>query len=231
MKKINDYLPIENPGERHVAVILALDTSSSMEGKPIEELNQGLQAFADALKEDELASGRADVMILTFDSKVQEYQGFTPATSFTPPQLNAYGYTRMNEALIYALDADLNQKAIYKSSGTSYYRTWLFVLTDGLATDTSKESEARARVQDAIRNKKISYFPMGIGPQADMNKLKSYYPDEWKSKIYLKANKNNFKEAFVWLSNSIVEVVNSNPEVTPNIQLPAPDQSITIGLD
>ena len=66
-----DPLPITNFGERHVAAVLLVDTSSSMSDAPIAELNQGLIDFGDALQNDSLALGRAEVCIISFNSSVQ----------------------------------------------------------------------------------------------------------------------------------------------------------------
>jgi uncharacterized protein YegL len=60
----------ENP-EPRCPVVLVLDTSGSMQGKPIEELNEGLRAFAAALKGDRLASLRVEVAVVSFGGKVR----------------------------------------------------------------------------------------------------------------------------------------------------------------
>ena len=47
-----DPLPTKNQGERHIPAVLLVDTSGSMSGAPIEELNRGLREFGNALQED-----------------------------------------------------------------------------------------------------------------------------------------------------------------------------------
>src|SRR5687768_7192226 len=54
-----------NP-EPRCPVILLLDTSGSMQGDPIQELNQGLVTFKDELMADELAAKRVELAIVTF---------------------------------------------------------------------------------------------------------------------------------------------------------------------
>ena len=56
----------ENPEPRCPCVLL-LDTSSSMQGLPIDALNQGLRTFKDELMKDPLASRRVEVAVVTFD--------------------------------------------------------------------------------------------------------------------------------------------------------------------
>src|SRR5512146_982935 len=60
----------ENP-EPRCPVVLVLDTSGSMQGRAINELNEGLRAFAAALKADRLASLRVEVAVIAFGGKVR----------------------------------------------------------------------------------------------------------------------------------------------------------------
>ena len=77
-----DSLPITNFGECHVATVLLVDTSSSMYGAPITELNKGLVEFGDALQNDSLAQGRAEVCVISFNSSVQTEMSFRPAADY-----------------------------------------------------------------------------------------------------------------------------------------------------
>ncbi len=60
----------DNP-EPRCPVVLLLDTSGSMQGEPVKELNEGLRAFSDALKNDRLASLRVEAAVITFGGKVR----------------------------------------------------------------------------------------------------------------------------------------------------------------
>ena len=225
-----DPLPITNQGERHIPAVLIVDTSGSMSGEPIAELNRGLEAFGNALQEDSLALGRAEVCIISFNSTVQTEMSFRPAGEYEAPVLHASGLTALNEAIQTGLDAIEARKREYKQQGVSYYRPWLFVLTDGAPTDTNLEAAAKNKLQEAIRNKKVVYMPMGIGGGADTNKLQSYYPSEAPSKPVLKADAKNFKEAFVWLSTSIGVISQSDPIITDQVTLPPTPGMITVGI-
>ena len=226
----NDPLPSTNPGERHVAAVLVVDTSGSMNGAPINELNQGLKEFGIALDGDSHARGCADVCVISFNSNVQTEQSFRPATSYEAPVLTANGLTAMNEAIETALDAIQARKDDYKANGISYYRPWLFLLTDGAPTDTDNESSARSRLQRAIGDQKVVFMPMAIGEDADVAKLQSYYPNDATAKPVLKATASNFKEAFVWLSNSLSQISRSDPATTKEIQTPPIPSNMTISV-
>jgi uncharacterized protein YegL len=60
----------DNP-EPRCPVVLVLDTSGSMNGEPIKELNEGLRGFAEALNNDRLAALRVEVAVVTFGGKVR----------------------------------------------------------------------------------------------------------------------------------------------------------------
>lgn len=60
----------DNP-EPRCPVVLVLDTSGSMKGEPILELNNALRDFSAALKNDPLASLRVELAIVTFGNGVR----------------------------------------------------------------------------------------------------------------------------------------------------------------
>ena len=198
---------IMNPGAKHIACVLLVDTSTSMSGAAIDELNEGLRAFGEALMSDAQASGAADVCVINFNTEVTVEVPFSPAADYVAPTLSAGGLTALNEAIITGLDAIEQQKATYRQLGVDYYKPWLFLLTDGSATDTEFDADAHQRLAEALANRKVNFFPMGIGADADIQALKSYTANG--NGPVLKAEKNNFKEAFVWLSNSMAVPLNS----------------------
>lgn len=213
----------QNIGDKHIACVLLVDTSGSMMGAPINELNNGLIEFGKALEQDAQARGCADVCVISFNSYVQMEVPFCPAMNYSAPKLTANGLTSMNEAIIAGLNALEERKNLYKSYGIPYYRPWIFLMTDGEPTDTNREGAAKQMLGDAIRNKKVNFFPMGIG-NANIQKLMAY--TEGGSRMVLKATASNFKEAFVWLSSSISAVTNSFD--AEKVSIPSPPPMIEI---
>lgn len=228
--EIKDRLPVVNQGEHHVPAVLLVDTSGSMSGGPIAELNQGLVQFYEALRQDDLALGRAEVSVISFNSSVQIELGFRPAEQYEAPVLSAGGLTAMNEGILKALDEIEMRKQLYRDQGVGHYRPWLFVLTDGCPTDSNLESQAMSALRSAIDNKKVTYMPMGIGASADLGHLKKYYPDNWPNKITLSASAKEFKDAFQWLSASLSVISHSNPQTQSTVNLPPTPSTLTIGI-
>ncbi|HEY3345901.1 MAG TPA: hypothetical protein VGJ97_13285 [Anaerolineaceae bacterium] len=60
----------DNP-EPRCPVVLVLDTSGSMNGAPIQELNEGLRQFAQGLAGDRLSSLRVEMAVVTFGGMVR----------------------------------------------------------------------------------------------------------------------------------------------------------------
>ncbi len=230
MADMQDNFPVANMGEQHIAVVLLVDTSGSMYDGPIEELNKGLQNFYDALQKDSVALGRAEVCLISFNSSVNIELSFRPADQFDAPILKTKGTTAMNEGILTALNEIEERISIYKQNGVKYYRPWLFLLTDGQPSDMDKEAEAVQRLRTAIENKKVTYLPMGIGADADLEQLKKYYPEQHPQKTTLSADVDGFANAFEWLSRSVSQIAKADQSATPTVNLTKPPDNITVAI-
>lgn len=201
----------ENPEPRCPCVLL-LDTSGSMNGNPIAELNSGLIAFQESLKQDELAMLRVEICLINF-GPVNLLQDFISPAEWVPPVLTANDATPMGEAINLAMDKIEERKSSYKANGISYYRPWIFLITDGAPTDAWQA--AATRVMDAEAKKKVAFFAVGV-ENADMNILAQITP---RKPISLKSL--NFLEMFVWLSSSLSSVSRSTPGQEVPLQSPS----------
>lgn len=205
--------PDDNP-EPRCPVVLLLDTSGSMVGKPIDELNNGLQVLQSSLAEDPLVRLRVEISIITF-GPVSFVQDFATVDSFNPPMLVADGDTPMASATLLALDKLEERKKQIKQMGISYYRPWVFLITDGGPTDGSANWQmACSRIEEAEKKKKVAFFAVGV-ENADMQKLA-----ELSVREPLKLNGLNFKDMFVWLSASLTNVSHSSPGDEVSLQSP-----------
>lgn len=191
----------ENP-EPRCPCILLLDTSGSMNGTPIDELNKGLTDFAEELRSDAMAAKRVEIAVLTFGS--QEYIGeFVTADQFNPPTLAASGATPMGKAIGRALDLLEKRKVLYNTHGVSYYRPWLFLITDGAPTDSWQA--AAARIHNGEADKKFLFYAVGVGG-ADFTVLQ-----QLAVRTPLKLQGVRFRDLFKWLSASLSSVSRSQP--------------------
>lgn len=220
--EFGDFNPsIINFGEKHIACVLLVDTSGSMRSSgSIDELNRALELFGETLRNDSKAGGCADICVISFDDQVRTVVPFCPASDFTAPVLEAYGKTAMNEAIITGLDMLEQRKQLYRQMAVPYYRPWLFLMTDGNPTDYEYTNDAKERINDAIKEKKVTFFPLAIGKNASVQTLKEYSLD---GKI-LKADATNFSQAFVWLSSSMAITANSKGDASTITLPPLPTQ-------
>jgi uncharacterized protein YegL len=186
---------IENP-ENRCPCVLVLDTSGSMQGRPIDELNEGLAQFKRELLTDEMAAKRVEVAVVGF-GPVQVLAAFATPDVFVPPTLSANGDTPMGAALMQAVQMVDVRKQEYKQAGIVYYRPWIFLITDGAPTDAWQA--AAATMQDGVHQKRFQFFAVGV-QGANMEILKQIAPPE-RPPVMLKGLQ--FRELFSWLSNSL----------------------------
>jgi uncharacterized protein YegL len=190
------------------ACVLLLDTSGSMGGDPINALNAGLQTFRDELVKDDLAKKRVEVAIVEFNSRVNVVQDFVQAEDFQPPTLAATGSTSMGAGIEKAIELVKARKEKYKANDITYYRPWIFMITDGGPTDSVQQ--ATAQVKEGEAKKGFAFFAVGV-QGADMNALKNIAVRDPRMLAGLK-----FGELFEWLSASMQRVSQSNPgEMVP----------------
>ena len=187
-----------NP-EPRCPCILLLDVSGSMSGRPINELNAGLVTFRD----EPLALKRVELGIVTF-GPVHVEQPFTSAANFFPPILFAQGDTPMGAAITKALDMVEERKREYRANGISYYRPWIFLITDGAPTDEFRGEE----------DKRFAFFSIGV-QGADMKTLAQISVRQ-----PLPLQGLQFRELFSWLSSSLRSVSRSTPGTEVVLEAP-----------
>lgn len=192
---------ISNPAAR-VAVCLVLDTSGSMSGAPIDELNKGVKLFIDAIKNDDIAKYAAEVAIVTFGGNVEVYSDFQNIENFSFRDLDADGGTPMEEAVMQALELLETRKKEYVDAGVDYYQPWMVIMSDGQPDYPPNQSSSIT--YDMASKRKLSCFQLGIGDGADMQTLAKFSP---RKPLRLKGL--NFEGFFEWLSKSIQAVSQS----------------------
>src|SRR3954454_4667466 len=224
----------ENP-EPRCPCLLLLDTSTSMSGAPIQELNAGIRQLKDELMADAMAANRVEVAIVTF-GPVQEMTGFQSADVFQPPKLETTGDTPMGAAITHGLEMLHDRKEIYKQNGISYYRPWVFLITDGAPTDDWHAAArlvhggggAQAVMFFAVGGgegaKAFIFFAVGVA-QATLDILRQIAVRE-----PLRLQGLRFRDLFSWLSNSLGSVSRSQMGEQAPLQNPtAPGGWATAG--
>lgn len=135
VEKNNSYIGdddlITNTSSR-LPVCLCLDISGSMKkNDAISALNEGVEAFYQAIREDEQARNSCEIAVITFNSEVKIAEEFSTVDKKGKVHFTAEGGTALAHAVNRALDLLEERKNSYKANGVDYYQPWLVIITDG----------------------------------------------------------------------------------------------------
>lgn len=212
---------------RRLPIYLVLDTSGSMDGAPINAVNQGLQVFQNALKADPRALETAFVSVITFCADAEQVVPLTDIQSFTCPPLTAGGTTAFGAGL--RLLEECIRREVVATTTTTQKGDWkplAFVFTDGQPTD-SWETAA-----ESLKNKRIcNIIGCAAGDAADVQMLKKL------SETVVKlsdTNEQTVSTFFKWVTQSVkvasasVGTGPANPNQPINLPPPPPNAGIVI---
>lgn len=214
----DDFIPNEEenlvkyPYKEKVPVVLLLDTSSSMEGNSIDELNRGLSVFVEELLGDETAKKSVEILIVEFGGypRVDEKNNFVLAEDFSPRIMKANGRTPMGEAIKLGLEKIQEEKSFLRGNGVNLYRPWLVLITDGYPTDMQENDEKWQATRNAIgkaeSEKHCLCWAFGT-KSAKFKALKDLFPE----KRVLRLEEGSFKDIFLFLSTSLSIITSSKP--------------------
>jgi uncharacterized protein YegL len=201
----------DNP-EPRCPCLLLLDTSGSMRGQPVSELNEGIRMFKDELAADLMAAKRVEIAIISF-GPVRVVSAFQTADEFQPPLLEAGGDTPIGAAIEEGLSLLDERKQAYRRNGISYYRPWIFLITDGGPTDYWQAAADKVKAGEASSH--FAFFSVGVeGARFDiLAQIANRAP--------LKLKELRFRDLFIWLSNSLGSVSRSSVGDKVELQNPA----------
>lgn len=200
----------ENPEPRCPCVLL-VDTSGSMAGQPIAELNAGLLAFKEELSQDAMAAKRVEVAVVEF-GPARMLVDFQTPDAFVPPTLTASGDTPMGRAIELSFEMLRRRKEQYRANGVSFYRPWVFLITDGAPTDGW--TTAAGLVREGEERKSVCFFAVAVQGADTVTLAQISVRD------VLQLRGLRFRDLFAWLSNSLRAVSHSQPGDTVPLEPP-----------
>ena len=193
-----------NPEDRCPCLLL-LDTSASMSGEPIKELNEALIQFKDELMADSMAAKRVEVAVVTF-GPVQVVSDFVTPDVFQPLHLTASGDTPMGAAIKEGFALLQRRKQHLRAHRIKLYRPWIFLITDGGPTDPNWRS-ILPLIADGVAKEHIIFFAIGV-KGANMEILSEIAPP---GRAPFQLRGLRFGDLFKWLSDSLKAVSGSRP--------------------
>lgn len=191
---------VSAPGEPHMACVLLLDSSYSMNGKAMDSLNKAINMFQKQTALDELAQKRIDIAIIEFNEGARVVQEFTPLSQMKPVRLVPTGETSMGAGINLAIDKVKERNRFYASMGTPCFKPWIFMITDGEPTDDISVARDRIREEESKgRHGKLKFWAVGVGDYSE-DVLKSL------TNRCISLDEANFEGIFNWLSESMVAI-------------------------
>ncbi len=206
---------------RRLPVYFLLDTSGSMNGEPIQALNNAMSGMINSLRSDAQASETLWISVITFDREVQEIVPLTELPSFQLPEIVCpqSGPTFTGKALE-VLYNKVNSE-IRKGTPTQKgdWRPLLFLFTDGKPSDPMLYKEMLPKIKSLNFGAIVA---CAAGNLADDSKLKELTD----TVVHLAtADSTTLKQFFKWVSDTI-EQGNKSMGTTDMVTMPPPPSEV-----
>ncbi len=208
---------------RRLPIYIAIDTSGSMYGEPIQSVNVGLQAMTSALRQDPHALDSVSLSIITFDIDVKELFPLTPLDQVQIPEIICprSGPTYTGEALALIVDRVKKDIVLSTEERKGDWRPMLFLMTDGNPSDIARFNEILPQLKACNFAKIIA---CAAGPKAKTEYMKQITD----TVVSLDTTDSTaFASFFKWVSAS-VEMRSGSIGANSSDTLPPPPDEIQI---
>ncbi len=213
---LNSYVARE---PRPLPIFILADTSGSMRGEKINELNLSLREMLNALNAADDIRGKFQLSVISFGGDVELEQPLIDINGLTLTELTASGNTPMGQA--FEMVAQMIEDRNVVSSRA--YTPTIVLISDGLPTDCSEEMYRRKNYFDweplkilhnGERSSRCQRLALGIGDDADTEMLKAFI-DNPEVPVIKTKDAAGITKFFRWVTMSTVARMHSiNPNDT-----------------
>lgn len=211
---LNSYVARE---PRPLPIFILADTSGSMRGEKINELNLAIREMVHALNAADDIRGKFQVSVIAFGGKVKLIQPLVDINNLALTELTASGNTPIGQAFETVMKMIENREVV---SSRAYTPT-IVLISDGIPTDCSEEMyqqknyfdwEPLKALHSGERSSKCQRLALGIGEDADTEMLKAFINNPEVPVIKAK-DASGIAKFFRWVTMSTVSRMHS---VNPN---------------
>lgn len=199
-----------NSTKRRLPICFCLDTSGSMMGNPIKQLNMGLANFIASIKANDDTKAATDIAIVTFGSSVEIVMPFGKIKDEGLPEISASTtLTPIGEGILTSLELLNARKEGYKELGIKYYQPWLVVITDGAPQGPNSMANMELAIKacnELESEDKLVIFNIGVGSSVDYDILKRV---SLKREEPISVSSSDFGKLFEFLGSSSSSIVSS----------------------
>ncbi len=213
---LNSYVARE---PRPLPIFILADTSGSMRGEKINELNLALREMLTALNDADDIRGKFQLSVIAFGGEVRLIQPLEDITGLTLSELTAAGNTPMGQAFEIVQEMIEDREVVTSRA----YTPTIVLISDGIPTDCSEEMYRRKNYFDweplknlhsGERSSKCQRLALGIGEDADTEMLKAFI-DNPEVPVIRTKDASGIAKFFRWVTMSTVARMHSvNPNET-----------------
>lgn len=189
---------------RRILIYFLLDVSASMDGAPLQAVQDGLESMVRELRNTPEADELAHLSVIMFDSTARVTQKLVPLSNFTPPRLTSGGSTNMAQAIDLVnteIDRDFRENKGERGAVKGDYKPLIFLMTDGAPDDLPKTVKAAERLRNRPSGKTIGTFvALGCGAGANERNLRQIAPTV---ALMYDMTPENIRLFFKWVSATI----------------------------
>lgn len=203
---------------RPLPIFIMADTSGSMRGEKIDELNLALREMVNSLNAVDDIRGKFQISIITFGGEeVNVVQPLSDVEGLELEEITASGKTPMG-AVLESVKELIEDREIVSSRA---YAPTVVLISDGIPTDCPEEIyrskkysewEPIIELHKGERSSKSQCFALGIGEDADTDMLKAFIGNP-EIPVIKAHDVSGITKFFRWVTMSTVERMNS---VNPN---------------
>ncbi|MBX6382363.1 MAG: VWA domain-containing protein [Microbispora sp.] len=206
--------------EQVLPFYLVCDESYSMQGPPLDAINQELPQLYTAIAEEPAVADRARLGIIGFSSTAEVLLPLADLNEVNSvPQLTPRGATNYGAAFSLLKSTIEQDVAALKQAGHVTYRPTVFFLTDGLPTDDWHAAHKSLVSHDFRAHPNILAFGFGDADAATLQEVATFRAFIANREVSPTQALHEFARQFV---KSVIDSVNSftDPSGTPQIVVP-----------